>query len=153
MVDWVNYLTNSLLFDIPWSYFYITLRTSIIFCIGSGNLFLGISLSCSFVTVSQLFLGKILETFVILSAILLPVISPAASTVFWIALFERVLGASVADCLARSRSFYPYLPLTFLLMFLPIFLTIFLAKDKNPESLYRLNWIAVIFYILLLNNN
>ena len=64
---------------------------------------LGISLSCSFLT--ELFCGDVCETFVILSAILLPVKSPVASAVFWIGLFEAVLGASVADCLAWLRSF------------------------------------------------
>ena len=43
---------------------------------------LEISLSCSFVTVSELFCSKIFETFVILSAILLQIKSPVASAVF-----------------------------------------------------------------------
>ena len=42
---------------------------------------LGISLSCSFVTVSELFCCEFFETFVILSAILLPIKSPVASAV------------------------------------------------------------------------
>ena len=37
------------------------------------------------------------ETLVILSAILLPIKSPVASAVFWIALFEAVFIASVVD--------------------------------------------------------
>ena len=37
------------------------------------------------------------EILVILSAILLPIKSPVASAVFWIALFEAVVIASVAD--------------------------------------------------------
>ena len=40
---------------------------------------LGISLSFSFVTVSELFWYEFFETFTILSAILLPIKSPAAS--------------------------------------------------------------------------
>ena len=50
----------------------------------SGDIYfsLGISLSCSFVTVSELFCGKLLETFEILSAILLSIKSPVASAVF-----------------------------------------------------------------------
>ena len=64
----------------------------------------GISLSCSFVTVSELFCCEFFETFVILpsydlataSAILLPIRSSVASSVFWIALFEAVLNAFVA---------------------------------------------------------
>ena len=50
------------------------------------------------------------EVFVILSAILLPIKSPIASNVFWIALFEVVFSASVAtlvthDFLGVSRNF------------------------------------------------
>ena len=45
------------------------------------------------------------EILVILSAILLPIKSPVVSAVFWIALFEAVLNASGADCLAWSRIF------------------------------------------------
>ena len=102
----------------------------IILCLSSGGINLSIGISFSFV--SELSFGEVFETFVNLSAILLPIKSPVASAVFWIALFEAVLSASVADCLAWSRSFWFYLLLKFLLIFLPIFLPIFLAKDKNP---------------------
>ena len=61
---------------------------------------------------------------VYLPAILLPIKSPVASAVFWIALFEAVFIASVVDFLALSRRFWPYL----LLKLLPMFL----EKDKNP---------------------
>ena len=52
--------------------------------------FLGISLLCSFVTVSEIFRGESFETSVILSAISLPIRAPVASSMFWIALFEAV---------------------------------------------------------------
>ena len=39
---------------------------------------------------------------------------------------------SVAECLAEWRCFWLYLPIKFLLILLPIFLPIFLAKEKNP---------------------
>ena len=68
-------------------------------------------------------LADFFETLVILSAILLPIKSPVAFAVFWIALFDAVFIASVVGFLALSRSFWPYL----LLKFLPMFL----AKDKN----------------------
>ena len=73
MVDLVYYLTNLLLFDISLLYYYINLRSSIIFCLTSGDIYLslGISLSCSFVTAFELFCGKFFETFVIPLAILL----------------------------------------------------------------------------------
>ena len=45
------------------------------------------------------------ETLAILSVILLPIKSPVASAVFWIALFDAVFIASVVDFLALSRSF------------------------------------------------
>ena len=57
-------------------------------------------LSVSFLTVPELFCGEDFETFAVQLVILLPIKSPVASAVFWIALFEAVLGASVADCLA-----------------------------------------------------
>ena len=55
-----------------------------------------------------LLLEGFFETLVILSAILLPIKSPVASAVFWIALFEAVFIASVVEFLALSRSFWPY---------------------------------------------
>ena len=45
------------------------------------------------------------DMLVILSAILLPIKSPVASAVFWIALFEAVFIASLVEFLAVSRSF------------------------------------------------
>ena len=64
--------------------------------------FLGIYLSClifsvSFLTVAELLCGEIIEIIAILSAILFPIKSLTVSTVWWIALFETVLSASVAD--------------------------------------------------------
>ena len=82
-------------------YFYINLRSSIIFSLSSGDVYLsvGISLSFLFVIVSE-FYGKLLETLVILLAIVLPINSPVPSAAFSITFFEVVLSASVADCLA-----------------------------------------------------
>ena len=67
------------------SLFYnFNLSSSIISCISSGDthLSLGISLSCSFVTVSTIFCCEVFETFVILLAILSPIKSPVVSAVF-----------------------------------------------------------------------
>ena len=69
---------------------------------------IGICLSCSFVTISAFFCCEFFETFVILSAILLPIKSPVASAVFWMTFFEEVLSVSMADCLAWSKSFWLY---------------------------------------------
>ena len=84
MVDLAYYLTNLLFVDIPLLYYYINLRSSRIFCLSSGDIYLSldISLSCSFVIISELFCGELLETLVILSAILLPVKSPVAYAAF-----------------------------------------------------------------------
>ena len=60
---------------------------------------LGVSLSCSFVIVSELFC-EVFETYTILPVILLPIKLPVASVVFVTALFKLVLITSVADCLA-----------------------------------------------------
>ena len=64
---------------------------------------------------------------VIFSAIFFPTNSSVVSTVFWIALFEVVLRASVVNFFVVSRSFYSYLLLRFLLTFF--------AKGKYPWSL------------------
>ena len=84
MVDLVYCLQNVLFFDIPLLYYYINLRSSIILYLSSGDMYisLGISLLFSFLTISKLFCAEVFETFVILSAILLPNKSLAASVVF-----------------------------------------------------------------------
>ena len=118
MVNMGYYLTNLLFFDIPLLYYYI--RYQII------NNFLSFFwrymsfFRCfSIFFISNCFwviFCEFLETFVILSAIVSPIKSPVTSTVFWITLFEVVLSASVTYCLAWSRFFWLYLPLTFLLI-------------------------------------
>ena len=60
------------------------------------------------------------DFFVILFAVFLPVKSPVASAVAWVAFLEVVLDAYVADFVACSRSF--------------LLLPIFLAKDKNAYT-------------------
>ena len=69
-------------------------------------LFLGVALSTS---TSVLSFGNssvdFFETLVILSAILLPIKSPAASAVFWIALFDTAFMASAVDFLTLSERF------------------------------------------------
>ena len=74
----------TMFFDISLLYYYINLRSSITFCLSSGDTYLslGISLSCSFVIVSELFCSKLLEAFVILLATLLQIKSLVDSAVF-----------------------------------------------------------------------
>ena len=83
MVYLVYFLTNLLFFDILLLCYYINLRSSIIFCLSSGDLYLslGISLSSPFVIVSELFCDELLQTSVILLAILLLIKQPVASAV------------------------------------------------------------------------
>ena len=124
MADLVYFLTTLLLFDIPLLYYYINLKSSIIFCIFSGDIHLSLAIylsvpifSFSFVNISELLCGKFLETFVILSKTLLPIKSPVASTAFRIALFEAVVSTSVVYFLPSSRSFWLYLLLKYSLRF------------------------------------
>ena len=138
MVDSLYHLIRLLFFDIPLLllYYYINLRSSIIFCLCYGDAYLSLSISSSLV--SQLFCSEVFKTLVILLAILFPMKSPVASAVFWTTLFELVLRASVADCLAWSRSVWLYLLLKFLFMFLPTFLTIISEKETKVHSLLRI---------------
>ena len=98
-----------MLFDIPLLYCHTNLDSSIIF---SEDIYLSISILPTFCECSSL--GDLFE---ILSEILVPIKSPVASAIFWIALFEAVFFASVVDFLALSRSFLLYLLLKFLLVF------------------------------------
>ena len=84
MVDLIYCLKNLLFFDILLLYYSINLRSLIILCPSSGDIYisLGIYLSCSFVTVSKLFFCKFFEIFVILLATLLPIKSPVSSVIF-----------------------------------------------------------------------
>ena len=79
MVRLMYCLTNSLFFDMSLLYYYTNLNSSIIYCRFSGDMYLsfGISNSSSFFNFSEYFF----ETFVILSAILLPIKLIAASAV------------------------------------------------------------------------
>ena len=63
-------------------YYCINLRSSTIFCLCSGDRYLSLSISTSFVTVFELFCGKVFKTFVILSTIFFPNKSTVASAVF-----------------------------------------------------------------------
>ena len=75
-------------------------------------LFWGVVNSAS-LSIVGIFLVHFLATLVVLSAILLPIKSRVASVVFCVALLEAVFIASVADFLAVSTSFFPYLLLYF----------------------------------------
>ena len=95
------YCPTNLLFDIPLIYYYTNLISSITYCIFSGfyDLF-------SFVFKHRSF--EDFEILVILSAVLLPIKSPVASEVFWIALFGAVFIAFVVNFLALSSICFGY---------------------------------------------
>ena len=91
MVDLMRHLSNLLFFGIPLLYYYISLNSSIIYCLSFGEIYLsfGISLLTSFDCISSLcdFFNTLITSFglgfaVILSAMLLPTKSPVASAVF-----------------------------------------------------------------------
>ena len=84
MIDSVYCLTSLFFFDIPFLYFYINFRSSIIFCLFSGDIYLSFGISVSHSTLSDVFYGEFIETSVILSAILLPIKPSVASAVFLI---------------------------------------------------------------------
>ena len=69
-------------------YHYINLRSLKFCCLCSEDIYLCLIVSSSFV--SELFCSETFDNLVILSAILFPIKSPVASTVFWNALFEAV---------------------------------------------------------------
>ena len=80
-------------------YYYTSLNSSIICRLFSGDIYLSFGISISLLTSSKLFCEVFFETLVILSAILLPIKSPAASATSGIALFEAVFKKQL------SRSF------------------------------------------------
>ena len=96
-------------------YDYNNPSSSIICCRFSSGLH--ISIDISLVEWIFFYLQELKQPLLTFSAILFCTRSPISSTVFWIAIFEAVLRASVNDFLVMSRIFCPYL----LLRFLPAF--------------------------------
>ena len=99
MIDSIYYIKSLLFFNIPLFYYHIDLRSSVICCLLSGDIYFGIFIDFSFVCelISELFCD---EYFVILLTISLPIKSPVPSAVFSIIVFETVIRAFVADYLA-----------------------------------------------------
>ena len=136
MVDLVYCLTNLLFFDIPLLYYYINLRSLII-----------LSFFWRYISFFRYFFIMLICNcfWIILLWIFWIFCNPISNFItnqiscfccfFWIAIFEAVLNASLAYCLAWSRWFWLYLLLRFLPMFLPIFLPLLLAKGKNVYNL------------------
>ena len=82
----MHHLSSFIFFGILSLYYYINLNSSIICCLSCGDIYLsfGISLLASFNdnSIEWNSFGDFFETLVILSAMLLPIKSPVASTVF-----------------------------------------------------------------------
>ena len=91
---------QNVIYSIIIYYYYINLRSSIIFCLFSVDIYLSLCISqpCS-VFSSELFCGQF-ETSLILPAFLFRIQSPVDSVIFLIALYQEVLSASVTDFLA-----------------------------------------------------
>ena len=111
MVDFVFFLAHLLFFGIPLLYYYINLRSSVIFCLYSKDtyLFLGISLSCSifftsFLILSELFCDKGLKFFVILSVTFTNQ-TTSSFICYSNCSFSGIISASFAVCFALSRRF------------------------------------------------
>ena len=128
MVELVYCLTNLLFLDIPLLYCYINLKSSIIFCVSSGDIYLSLGISFIMLICNCIWI-ILLWSFWCFCNFVRDFITN------WItnALFEAVSCASV-HFLAWSRSFWLYLLLKFLFICLPIFLPLLLAKDKNQQS-------------------
>ena len=132
LVDWFGVFPNKfiifcysmIILLLLYQFYSFNLKWSIIFYLNSGDIcFLSVFLLHSF-------LNYFFEKFLKLSNFISKLISGCLYC--FLTLFEEVLNASVADCLAWSRIFWLYLLFKLSLIFLPIFLPIFLAEDKNP---------------------
>ena len=128
MADLVYYLTNILFFGIPLLYYYINLRSWIWKRDISFFRYFFVMLICNCFWV--VLLWSFWDFFI--SVFTTNQITSCSCCFFWIILFEKVLSASVADCLAWPRCSWVYSPLKFSLNILPIFLPIFLVRNENP---------------------
>ena len=115
-------------------HYYISLRSSIIFCYLSRDIYLSVGISFSLSTVSEVSCGEFLEAFLISFAILLLIKSPFGTVVFWIALFETVVCTWSRGYWRLANILGLYLLFKILLIFWPGFLSIFLAKDKDAKG-------------------
>ena len=138
MIFLVYYLKNSLFFGVPLLNYYINLRSSICLSFFWRYIcffwYFSMKSYIFYSTASYLFCGEVLKAFVTLLAPSWTIKLPFAFYVFRIALFEAVCICS--DFRKFFSMIWLYLLLTFLLIFLPIFFLLFLAKVKYPWPLY-----------------
>ena len=100
----------------------------------SRDIYLSVGISFSLSTVSEVSCGEFLEAFLISLATLLLIKSPFGTVVFWIALFETVVCTWSGGYWRLANILGLYLLFKILLIFWPRFLSIFLAKDKDPKG-------------------
>ena len=137
MVDLIHRLTNLLFFDIPLLYCYTNLNSSTI-CLSSGDMCLlfgtSVLLFCNLF--GDFFECNFVETLVILSPICYQ-LNHQLPLLFWIAFFEAVFIASIADFFALSRSFQ-------------LFTQVFSKRQKFISffihSFSRFNWMPHFCY-------
>ena len=137
MFDLVYYLVNLLIFAISLLHYYINLKSSTIFCLYSGDIFLSLCISLPnpiFLLHFQLPLNYLWHFLNFISDFITNLIT-SCFCCFWIACFEIVLSASVEYWLAWLRNFGVYLQLTFLFIFLLIILPIFCGMRQNSIAL------------------
>ena len=129
--DWVYYQTICLFHDIPLLYYYINVSSSIIYCLSSRAIYISFGISINFSSVcgkvSELFCGEYFKYNFITNKI------TSCFCGFLNYSFDLVLSASAADFLGWSKSFWLYFPLTFLSIFLPMFL----IKEYNPIFFHK----------------
>ena len=87
MVDFMYRLTSLLFFEILLCY--INVRSSAIFSLFFGDIYLSLGIFVLLSTASKVFCGKFLKAFVILLTILLSIKSSVASAVFWFAFLKQ----------------------------------------------------------------
>ena len=142
MVDLLCCPTDLLFFDILLLCYYINLSSSVMLCLSSEIyifhlVFLfHLQLPLKYSVVN--FCGNFISSFITNQ-------TTVASPDFWNAFLEAGLNESLADCLAWSRRSWLYLQLRFLLILLPISLSIFFPEDKNPQpftSIWSFAWIG-----------
>ena len=93
MVDLVYCSTDLLLFDIPLLHYYVNLRSSVVFYLSSGNIYLSLGIFVSLSTVCD----KVFEICNFICSFITNQIT-SSFCCFLNCFFEAVLSASVADC-------------------------------------------------------
>ena len=112
MANSLYHLISLLFFEIPLLYYYINLRSFIIFYLLSEDRYLSFGISrysASFITVRKILCGKVLETYLISSAISSTIKSHDQVIIFVINYISTDIFAHVLSKRQRSITFKKYL--------------------------------------------